>query len=256
MTGTVPEDAGRRAPDPAALVRAWLLAWAALVHDASGRLTKLDAAIGDGDHGINLDRGLRLLAARLPDPDLAALPAPALLVATGRLLLGSVGGASGALYGRALMRAGGALEDALAVSRPGIESRVAGEGTAGGTPGLASAEGPGAPAALAPVIAPFDAAVASIAQLGRSAAGDKTMLDALIPAADALRAGAREGLDAAAALARAAAAAERGAEATRPLVARRGRASYLGERSAGHLDPGAASASLLVTALAETFATA
>lgn len=235
----------------AGAVRAWLLVSAGLVHEARVRLTELDAAIGDGDHGINLDRGFGLLAARLGDRDLLDLPAHALLAAAGRLLLGSVGGASGALYGRALMRAGAALgrasgEHAVAQGADDESGFAAERSRADAAVGQ--------PVRLPLVVAAFDAAVASIAELGRSGSGDKTMLDALIPAANELRAGADAGLDPAAALARAAAAADVGAEATRPLVARRGRASYLGERSAGHVDPGAVSAALLVRALADALA--
>ncbi len=226
-------------------MRTWLRACAALVHERSAWLTELDAAIGDGDHGINLDRGFALVVARLGldgedgaggAPD---LPGDALLREAGRVILGSVGGASGALYGRALQRAGAALADGGAAV-PAEHDRVV--------------VVPADPGGEAPAVArALGAAVDGIAALGRSAPGDKTMLDALVPAAVSLRASVVAGQELGVALDLAADAAERGAEATIPLVARRGRASYLGERSAGHLDPGAASSALLVRALAVTW---
>jgi dihydroxyacetone kinase-like protein len=206
--------------------QAWLRASAAAVHERSAWLTELDAAIGDGDHGINLDRGFGLVVARLDAQEAQLLPAGVVLAEAGRVMLGSVGGASGALYGRALARAGAAIPE------PDVRA--------------------GDVLPLDVIVRAFEAAVEAIAALGRSGPGDKTMLDALIPALGALRASAGAETSLGEALQRAAQAAEVGLEATRPLVARRGRASYLGERSAGHLDPGAASSALLVRALAET----
>ncbi len=207
----------------AGIVEAWLRRSAAVIHERRTWLTDLDAAIGDGDHGINLDRGFSAVIA-----DLDALTTPpddpaALLVAAGRRILGAVGGASGALYGRGLIRAG--------------------ESVAGGPP-------PRDGAVLA-----LGAAIDAIAALGRAAPGDKTMLDALIPALAALRT-ASTGEPGASAFLRAADAADTGAAATIPLVARKGRASYLGERSAGHLDPGAASSAILLRCLADAVADA
>jgi dihydroxyacetone kinase-like protein len=207
---------------------AWLRLVAAVIHERRAWLTDLDAAIGDGDHGINLDRGFAAVAADLESGVLATDDVGPLLTAAGRRLLGLVGGASGALYGRALMAAG---------------NRVAaspGDGPIG-TRGLAEA-------AMA-------AAIDGIAALGHAAPGDKTMLDALVPALITLR-GAVPGEPVHVVLARAAEAAEAGAAATIPLVARKGRASYLGERSAGHLDPGAASSAILVRCLADVVAAA
>jgi dihydroxyacetone kinase-like protein len=197
---------------------AWVTGWAGAVHERREWLTDLDAAIGDGDHGINLDRGLVAVAA-----DLRAGPGPAdtagtILTATGRRLLSVVGGASGALYGRAFVRAG------EAVAHDGDDSARLAE------------------TALA-------AAIEAITGLGKAVPGEKTMLDALVPALDALRATATE-LPAATRVEAAAAGAEAGALATVPLLARKGRASYLGDRSVGHMDPGAASAALLVRCLA------
>ncbi|MFP1624475.1 dihydroxyacetone kinase subunit DhaL [Streptomyces sp. 5K101] len=196
----------------AAFFRRWLAAAAAAVNREADRLTELDAAIGDADHGSNLQRGFAAVVAAL-DKEPPAAPG-AVLVLAGRQLISTVGGASGPLYGTLLRRAGKSLGDDAEVS--------AGQ--------LAEA---------------LRAGVAAVAQLGGAKAGDKTMLDALEPAVAALGnstdsfAAARE-------------AAEQGALATVPLQARKGRASYLGERSIGHQDPGATSSALLVAALAET----
>jgi dihydroxyacetone kinase-like protein len=198
---------------------AWLRRCAALVHERRDWLTELDAAVGDGDHGINLDRGFRLLLRRLDAGDVSPVATGAVLVAAGRIILGSVGGASGALYGRALTRAG--------------------ERTWGGAdPVVDLAEG-------------IAAAVDTVSALGRSHPGEKTILDALVPARDALQAAACAGLPFPDAVGRAAAAADAGAQATVAMLATKGRASYLGERSVGHLDPGAASSALFVRAMAD-----
>jgi dihydroxyacetone kinase-like protein len=201
---------------------AWLRCTARAIHERRLWLTELDAAIGDGDHGINLDRGF---AALLGDLEAGAIPTGepgALLTSAGRRLLGLVGGASGALYGRALMTAGARLAeragDAEIGRRELVEIALAG-------------------------------AIDGITALGRAVPGDKTMLDALAPALDALRAAATDSPVQDVMLAMADAA-EGGAAATIPLVARKGRASYLGERSAGHLDPGAASSAILIRCLA------
>lgn len=187
-----------------------------LVAEAA-HLTELDAAIGDADHGANLKRGFTSAAGAVA-AEPPATPG-ALLTAVGVHLTNTVGGASGPLYGTVLRRMGKILGEA-----PVVE-----------------------PATLGRALA---AAVASVRRLGDSAPGDKTMVDALQPAADAY-AGALERGDVTAALDAAARAARAGAEATVPLQARRGRASYLGERSIGHQDPGATSSALLLTALWE-----
>jgi len=207
------------------LVLCWLVAAAATVREHRAHLTELDAAIGDGDHGINMDRGFAAIRKRLASGAIATDAGGPLLVDAGRTILGTVGGASGALYGRALMRAGTRLTDLRS-------------------------NGEAAPLAEA-IFEGLVAATEAIAALGRSAVGDKTMLDALVPAQAALRAATEAGRPAAEALRVAAGAAEDGALATIPLVAKKGRASYLGERSVGHLDPGAASSALLIRALAE-----
>jgi phosphoenolpyruvate---glycerone phosphotransferase subunit DhaL len=200
------------------IVRAWIGGWAAAIAERRAWLTDLDAAIGDGDHGINLDRGLTAVAADFGRPDTPD-EAGQLLAAAGRRLMGVVGGASGALYGRALLRAGEAVTGDPDPDRLGVTA--------------------------------IAAAIDAIEQLGKAVPGDKTMLDALVPALGALRADDVPGPDS---YARAADAAEAGAEATVPLVARKGRASYLGDRSAGHRDPGAASSALLVMCLARAYA--
>jgi dihydroxyacetone kinase-like protein len=219
-------DAGTAAVVAVGVIAAWLRCAAGVVHERRAWLTELDAAIGDGDHGINLDRGLTAVAANLDA--MAADPGDPgdLLVQAGRRILGLVGGASGALYGRGLMVAGARLRDATAATHAG----------------------PGAQ-----LLAALEGAVDGIAGLGHAVPGDKTMLDALVPARDAVRDSLRAGSlpDALAAMV---AAAEAGAASTTPLVARKGRASYLGERSAGHLDPGAASSVILVRCLAEALA--
>ena len=206
------------------IVVAWLRCAAAAIHDRREWLTDLDAAIGDGDHGINLDRGFRAVLVDLDAVD-PGVGAAGRLSGAGRRLLGLVGGASGALYGRGLMVAGdrlGAVE--------------------GWVPGRAR------------VAAALEGMIDGVTGLGRAEPGDKTMLDALLPAAGALR-GAPASRSLAEVLEAAADAAEAGALATIPLVARKGRASYLGERSVGHEDPGAASSALLVRCLADVVAT-
>ncbi|MFF2324555.1 MULTISPECIES: dihydroxyacetone kinase subunit DhaL [unclassified Streptomyces] len=187
----------------------WMIATADSVAREANHLTELDAAIGDADHGSNMQRGFAAVKAAL---DKEPPPTPgAVLMLAGRQLISTVGGASGPLYGTLLRRTGKALGDAPDVARPQ----------------LAEALGVG---------------VAAVAQMGGAQAGDKTMLDALLPAAEALGTSFRAAREAA----------DAGALATVPLLARKGRASYLGERSIGHQDPGATSSALLITALAET----
>ncbi|MFI1926191.1 dihydroxyacetone kinase subunit DhaL [Streptomyces sp. NPDC020377] len=193
--------------------RRWMTATAASVDREADRLTALDSPIGDADHGSNLRRGFTAVRAAL-EKEAPETPG-AVLVLAGRQLISTVGGASGPLYGTLLRRTGKALGDAAEVD----EERFAEALRAG---------------------------VDAVMQLGGAAPGDKTMIDALVPAVDALPGG----------FGAARAAAEQGAEATTPLQARKGRASYLGERSIGHQDPGATSAALLVAALADTGADA
>jgi dihydroxyacetone kinase-like protein len=202
---------------------AWITKVAHAVEAERARLSELDAAIGDGDHGTNLDRGfasvLRVLGTTAP-----RTPATVLAL-TGTTLISKVGGASGPLYGTAFRRAGNALDDAAQVDLPGLAAAL-------------------------------DAAVAAVRKLGAARDGDKTMVDALAPAAAALNQAAAEGKPLIAALDATVAAAEAGARATIAMQASKGRASYLGPRSVGHEDPGAASTVLILTALRDTAADA
>ncbi|GES33288.1 dihydroxyacetone kinase subunit L [Streptomyces angustmyceticus] len=193
--------------DAAFFVR-WMTAAAAVIDREADRLTELDSPIGDADHGRNMQRGFAAVVKTL-EAEPPATPGAA-LTAAGRQLISSVGGASGPLYGTLLRRAGKVLGDAPQVSVEELRSGLA-------------------------------AGVDAVGQLGGSAPGDKTMLDALVPGVTALSAS----------FAAAAEAAEQGALATVPLQARKGRASYLGERSIGHQDPGATSSALLFATLAE-----
>lgn len=198
----------------------WITAFARAVAAAREHLTALDAAIGDADHGANMDRGLQAVLAKLSSdasPDIGAL-----LSRVGSTLISTVGGASGPLYGTLFLQMGTAARGKREL---GLEEWT-----------LALQRG-----------------VDAVARLGKAQVGDKTMLDALVPALGALRAAGSTGATVAAALAEAERAAREGMLSTIPLVARKGRASYLGERSAGHQDPGATSAHLLLRAAAETW---
>ncbi|MGW3989497.1 dihydroxyacetone kinase subunit DhaL [Streptomyces sp. NPDC004830] len=188
--------------------RRWMTATAASVDREAERLTALDSPIGDADHGSNLQRGFAAVTAALREesPDTPG----AVLTLAGRRLISTVGGASGPLYGTLLRRTGKALGDASEVSAEQLGQALR-------------------------------AGVDAVMTLGGAAPGDKTMIDALVPAVDALGES----------FAAARTAAEEGAVATTPLQARKGRASYLGERSIGHQDPGATSAALLIAGLVE-----
>jgi dihydroxyacetone kinase-like protein len=213
-------------------VEAWLRAAAERVHAEAPALTALDQAIGDGDHGINLDRGFAAIVAMLderPTPEDGTADSSAtadLLRQVGKTLISKVGGASGPLYGTAFLRGGGAI----------------------------AADDGASPAAA--FTAALEAAAGGIAGLGKAAEGEATMLDALFPAARAARASLDGGGDLGAVTAAARDAATDGALATVPMLATKGRASYLGERSIGHQDPGATSAALLLAVLADTAAAA
>lgn len=196
----------------------WVRRFSELVSDHKQQLTQLDSAIGDADHGSNLDRGMQAAVAAV-DAGSFATPAD-LFKKVGMTLVSTVGGASGPLYGTLFLRFG----------------------TAAGTG--ESLDGPGFAAALR---AGLDGVVAR----GKAEAGDKTMFDALSPAVDALDASLAAGTSLSEALTAASDAADKGRDATIPLLARKGRASYLGERSVGHQDPGATSVALLVAAAAE-----
>jgi dihydroxyacetone kinase-like protein len=197
----------------------WLQALAQVYHENSAYLTQLDSAIGDGDHGINLDRGFSAVTAKLANTDSADIGA--LLKTVGSTLVSTVGGASGPLYGTAFLRAGAA------------------------TTGKQELE-------AADIVAMFDAAVGGIKTRGKAQVGEKTMLDALVPATEAAHAALDDNADISAMLQRMVDAAETGMKSTIPLTATKGRASYLGERSIGHQDPGATSSWLLLKTLADT----
>lgn len=199
---------------------AWLADYAAVIHDNAALLTDLDRQIGDADHGSNMDRGMSAVAAlQAADFDDAA----ALLKKAGMTLVSTVGGASGPLYGTFLLRFAGAI-------------------------------GPDGALTTDALSAALHAGLDGIIARGKAAEGDKTLIDALAPAVRAFDEAAAGGADAQAALAKAAEAAAAGRDATVPLEAHKGRASYLGERSIGVQDPGATSLTLLLESAARTLA--
>jgi phosphoenolpyruvate---glycerone phosphotransferase subunit DhaL len=202
-------------------VLAWLKAYASTIAENKEHLTRLDSAIGDADHGINIDRGMQAALAKLDGVETTDVGT--LLKTVGMTLVSTVGGAGGPLYGTLFLQMGTA------------------------TAGKAELEPEDWRAAL-------EAGIAGVQMRGKAEAGDKTMVDALIPGKDGFAQALSEGADFAAALRRSATAAEEGMRATVPLVARKGRASYLGERSAGHQDPGATSSYLLLKVAADTWA--
>ncbi|GLU48324.1 dihydroxyacetone kinase subunit L [Nocardiopsis ansamitocini] len=202
------------------LVLSWLRTVDERVREHADELTRLDSAIGDGDHGSNLHRGFVAVTAALTRSSPSA-PGEALTLA-GRTLISTVGGASGPLYGSALRAAGKTLD--------GVEP-MPGE-----------------------LLQALTAGLEAVRKLGGAVPGDKTMVDAFTPAVEAFAAALRAGSGLPAASAAAADAAEKGARSTIPLTARKGRASYLGERSQGHEDPGAVSTALVFRALADAAA--
>ena len=194
-------------------VRAWIGDFAAAVAEHRVELVRLDTAIGDGDHGTNMDRGMKAVVEKLEateGDDIGAL-----LKTVGMTLVSKVGGAAGPLYGTLFLQLGTA------------------------TAGKTELE-------LDDWAAALDAGIAGVKSRGKAELEDKTMIDALVPALEALKAKAAEGADLGDALRASADAAEQGRDATTPLEARRGRASYLGPRSVGHQDPGATSSALLL----------
>ena len=198
----------------AAWARRWIELAAADVAEQRDYLVDLDRAIGDGDHGENMDRGFKAAVEALGQAQPASVAE--VLKTVAKTLMSTVGGAAGPLYGTAFLRA----------------SKAAGDGELDG-------------AGVAAVIA---GALDGIQARGKATTGEKTMVDAWTPALEAARAAAESGSDPAAVLEAAATAAESGAAATEPMRATKGRASYLGERSIGHLDPGAVSTSLILRA--------
>jgi dihydroxyacetone kinase-like protein len=203
-------------------VTRWMHECAVSIAEQRDYLTQLDAAIGDADHGTNMNRGFTAVEAKMAGLDGGTPPGRALMQA-GSTLVSTVGGASGPLWGSALRRAGKALGDAETFD-------------------------------AAELVDALQAALDGIVELGAAEPGDKTIVDALGPAVAALRAGVEESTPLAAALTDARAAAEEGMHATVPMQARKGRASYLGERSVGHQDPGATSTTLIVAALERSVA--
>jgi dihydroxyacetone kinase-like protein len=205
----------------ASTFRAWVLEAARLVVDNADHLTHLDAAIGDADHGINLRRGFQAAVSMLDETD---PPTPAAVLATvGRALIAKTGGASGPLYGTGFRQAAKTLGEDADVSAVQLGAAL-------------------------------QAALAGIQQLGAAAEGDKTMVDALSPAVGAYQEVIDTGGDLAKATRAAADAAARGLQETVAMQARKGRASYLGARTIGHEDPGAASTVLILRALADVTA--
>ena len=203
-----------------AWAKAWVRKSAAVMSDHRVELISLDRDIGDGDHGENMDRGFQAVLPKLDALPADSLPGDALkLLAT--TLISTVGGAAGPLYGTAYLKASTAIAGAPELDAPAV-------------------------------VALLTAARDGIVLRGKAEPGDKTMVDAWAPAVTAATAAQEAGGDPAAVLAAAATAAEDGAAATEPLVARKGRASYLGERAIGHRDPGAQSTALLLRAAADT----
>ena len=190
-----------------------------VIHENKGYLTDLDAAIGDADHGINMDRGFQKVLEKLPG--LEGKDVGTVLKTVGMTLVSSVGGAGGPLYGTAFMQAGTAVA--------GKHELEAGD-----------------------LLAVMDAALKGVMMRGRSKAGEKTMIDAIAPAVTAMREALENGASTQEILEQATAAAEQGMKDTIPMQALKGRASYLGERSIGHQDPGATSSFLLIRTMAET----
>jgi dihydroxyacetone kinase-like protein len=190
-------------------VLTWIRSYAGVVAENKAYLTELDSAIGDADHGINMDRGFQAVTGKLDTiapPDIGGC-----LRTIGSTLVSTVGGASGPLYGMFFMQMGGAAAGKETLS-------------------------------LAEFAAAFEAGIGGVQRIGKAEPGDKTMLEALLPARDALNAAAADGMTVGA-----------GLLSTVPLVARKGRASYLGERSAGHQDPGATSTALLLRSAANAW---
>lgn len=205
-------------PADRAAVLAWLRRSAETLREQRDYLTSLDAAIGDADHGTNMDRGFQAVVAKLPD--VADADIGTILKTAGTTLVSTVGGASGPLYGTAFLRAGMALTG---------KQELTGQD----------------------VVTGLNAALEGIKVRGHAERGEKTMLDALEPAVDTLSARVEAGATVGDALRAAREAAEEGMKATIPMLATKGRASYLGERSVGHQDPGATSVVLLFTAMTD-----
>ena len=189
-----------------------------VIHENKEYLTELDSAIGDADHGINMDRGFQTVLKKLPSAE--DKDAGTILKTAGMALVSSVGGAGGPLYGTAFMQAGMAV-----AGKYELEAED--------------------------VLAALDAALKGVVMRGKANLEDKTMVDAITPAVARMREALGNGAGTTAALEQALAAAEKGMKDTIPMLAKKGRASYLGERSIGHQDPGATSSYLLIRTMAE-----
>ncbi|GIW01046.1 dihydroxyacetone kinase subunit DhaL [Roseiflexus sp.] len=201
-------------------VIAWLSAYSRLLADNREYLTQLDSSIGDADHGVNMDRGFKAVLGKLPtvaDKDIGTI-----LKSVGMTLVQTVGGASGPLYGTFFLQAGAATANKMELS-------------------------------LADWSVAVEGAINGLMARGKANVGDKTMVDALVPALHALKQAIADGIDDHEALRQSVAAAEQGMKNTIPLVAKKGRASYLAERSAGHQDPGATSSYLMFKAMMDAW---
>jgi len=198
----------------------WIKACAEVLGENRDYLIQLDAAIGDADHGANMDRGFKAVIAKMPeisDKDIGTI-----FKTVGMTLLSTVGGAGGPLYGTFFLQAGMKTAGKMELSLEDWYNAL-------------------------------EAALNGVIMRGKAELGDKTMIDALTPAVNTLKQAIEDNLPTGLALSQAAEAARKGMEATTPLVARKGRASYLGERSAGHQDPGATSSYLILKAAADTW---
>lgn len=203
-------------------VLSWLRVYSQALAENKDYLTQLDSSIGDADHGVNMDRGFKAVLGKLPtvaDKDIGTI-----LKSVGMTLVQTVGGASGPLYGTFFLQAGVATANKMELS-------------------------------LADWVTAIDGAIVSLMARGKANVGDKTMVDALVPALHALKQAVADGIDEREALRQSVVAAEQGMKNTIPMVARRGRASYLAERSAGHQDPGATSSYLMFKAMEEAWTT-
>jgi len=199
----------------------WIKTCAGVLAENREYLIQLDAAIGDADHGANMDRGFRAVMTKMPD--IADKDIGTIFKTVGMTLLSTVGGAGGPLYGTFFLQAGMKAAGKMELN-------------------------------LEDWVTALDAAVSGVIMRGKAELGDKTMVDALTPAVNALKQASEQNESIEQALAESAEAARQGMEATTPLVARKGRASYLGERSAGHQDPGATSSYLILKAAMDTWA--
>jgi len=198
----------------------WIRAYAQVIADNKTYLTELDSPIGDADHGANMHRGFRTVLEKLPDNEDKDIGK--ILMAVGMALLSKVGGAGGPLYSTIFIQAGKSINGKMEFSLEDWANAL-------------------------------EAATEGVKRLGKASVGDKTMVDALTPAVQALKDATQDGLSLEEGLKKSAKAAEEGMIATIPLVARKGRASYLGERSAGHQDPGATSTFLLLDTAAKVW---